>query len=228
LPSLTVAQNIALPLRLDGRRMRRSTVREVAARVGLETCLRHRPSELSGGQPQRVAIARAPVTRPEVVFADEPTGALDRGTGHEVLARLREVVDTDGHTVVMVTHDPVCAAHAGRVILLADGRVTGTLEAPSADEVARLTGATTRQVRSMARWEAPLIITIGLGLGLAIAATALLPLSHALNGTLRPYVPPIPLAEILGTSALLAMLSLALPTRRALRTRPVEAIAIGE
>ena len=106
LPSLTVAQNIALPMRLDGRRARRSTVREVAARVGLEKRLRHRPSQLSGGQQQRVAIARALVTRPEVVFADEPTGALDSRTGRDVLALLREVVDADGHTVVMVTHDP--------------------------------------------------------------------------------------------------------------------------
>jgi putative ABC transport system permease protein len=92
----------------------------------------------------------------------------------------------------------------------------------------RLTGATPRQVRSMARWEAALIVTIGLGLGLAIAAAALLPLSHAFNGTLRPYVPAIPLATILGTSALLAVVGLTLPTRRALRSRPVEAIGIGE
>ena len=111
-------------------------MREVAARVGLEKRLRHRPSQLSGGQQQRVAIARALVTRPEVVFADEPTGALDTHTGRGVLALLREVVDEDGHTVVMVTHDPVAAAHADRVILLADGRLAGTLEAPSADEVA--------------------------------------------------------------------------------------------
>jgi putative ABC transport system ATP-binding protein len=136
LPSLTVAQNIALPLRLDGHRSRRSTVREVAARVGLDKRLRHRPSQLSGGQQQRVAIARALVTRPDVVFADEPTGALDRRTGREVLALLREVVNADGHTVVMVTHDPAAAAYADRVILLADGRVVGTLDAPSADDVA--------------------------------------------------------------------------------------------
>jgi putative ABC transport system ATP-binding protein len=136
LPSLTVAQNIALPLRLDGRRTRRSTVREVAARVGLETRLRHRPAHLSGGQQQRVAIARALVTRPEVVFADEPTGALDTRTGRQVLALLREVVDQDRHTVVMVTHDPVAAAYADQVILLADGRLAGTLVAPDADEVA--------------------------------------------------------------------------------------------
>jgi putative ABC transport system ATP-binding protein len=136
MPSLTVTQNIGLPLRLDGRRARRSEVRDVAARVGLSERLRHRPSELSGGQQQRVAIARALVTRPEVVFADEPTGALDTSTGRGVLALLREVVDEDGHTVVMVTHDPAAAAHADRVLLLADGRIAGTLEAPSADEVA--------------------------------------------------------------------------------------------
>jgi putative ABC transport system ATP-binding protein len=136
LPSLTVAQNIALPMRLDGHRPRRSTVREVAARVGLEERLRHRPSQLSGGQQQRVAIARALVTRPAVVFADEPTGALDTRTGREVLTLLREIVDADGRTVVMVTHDPAAAAWADRVILLADGRLAGTLDAPSADEVA--------------------------------------------------------------------------------------------
>jgi putative ABC transport system ATP-binding protein len=136
MPSLTVAQNIGLPLRLDGRRVKRSVVRDVAARVGLDDRLRHRPSQLSGGQQQRVAIARALVTRPEVVFADEPTGALDRRTGLAVLALLRRLVDEDGRTVVMVTHDPVAAAHADRVILLADGRLSGTLESPDADAVA--------------------------------------------------------------------------------------------
>ena len=136
LPSLTVAQNIGLPLRLDRRRVRRANVREVAARVGLDNRLRHRPAQLSGGQQQRVAIARALVTRPEVIFADEPTGALDTRTGRDVLALLREVVDVDGHTVVMVTHDPVAAAQADRVLMLADGRLVGTLEAPDADEVA--------------------------------------------------------------------------------------------
>jgi putative ABC transport system ATP-binding protein len=136
MPSLTVTQNIALPLRLDGRRPRRADVRAVAERVGLQERLRHRPAQLSGGQQQRVAIARALITRPEVVFADEPTGALDTKTGRGVLALLREVVDADGHTVVMVTHDPSAAAHADRVILLADGRIAGMLEAPSADEVA--------------------------------------------------------------------------------------------
>ncbi len=136
LPSLTVAQNIALPLRLDGQRARRAAVRQAATRVGLQDRLGHRPSQLSGGQQQRVAIARALVTRPDVVFADEPTGALDTRTGLAVLALLRQVVDADGRTVVMVTHDPVAAAHADRVTLLADGRLAGMLEAPSADRVA--------------------------------------------------------------------------------------------
>jgi putative ABC transport system ATP-binding protein len=136
LPSLTVAQNIGLPLRLDGRRPRRSTVREIAARVGLDRRLGNRPSQLSGGQQQRVAIARALITRPEVVFADEPTGALDTHTGRDVLELLRELVDEDGHTVVMVTHDPVAAAYADQVVMLADGRVAGTLDAPTVDDVA--------------------------------------------------------------------------------------------
>jgi putative ABC transport system permease protein len=105
------------------------------------------------------------------------------------------------------------------MIALQRGRELGLL---------RLVGGTPSQIRSMARWEAGLIITIGLGLGLAIAATALLPLSHALTGNLRPYVPLDQLAAILGVSALLALLALTLPTRRALRSRPVEAIGLGE
>ena len=136
IPSLTVAQNIALPLRLDGRRARRSELREIAGRVGLEDRMRHRPAQLSGGQQQRVAIARALITRPEVVFADEPTGALDTRTGHGVLGLLQNLVDGEGHTVVMVTHDPVAAAYADRVLLLADGRVAGVLDAPTVDDVA--------------------------------------------------------------------------------------------
>ena len=136
MPSLTVAQNIGLPVRLDGRRVGRGEVREVAARVGLADRLRHRPSQLSGGQQQRVAIARALVTRPDVVFADEPTGALDTRTGRDVLGLLRELVDHDGRTVVMVTHDPSAAAWADRVILLADGRIADTLVGADADAVA--------------------------------------------------------------------------------------------
>jgi putative ABC transport system ATP-binding protein len=136
MPSLTVAQNIGLPVRLGKGRLDREWMREVVARTGLGERLRHRPSELSGGQQQRVAIARALVTRPDVLFADEPTGALDTTTSREVLELLREVVDTTGQTIVMVTHDPVAAAHADRAVFLADGQLAGQLEAPSADAVA--------------------------------------------------------------------------------------------
>ncbi|MFE1236740.1 ABC transporter ATP-binding protein [Streptomyces tendae] len=136
LPSLTAAQNVALPLRLAGRRPPRDRVREALRQVGLADRARHRPTELSGGQQQRVALARALITRPEVLFADEPTGALDSHTGREVLALLRGMVDREGQTVVMVTHDPVAAARADRVLFLVDGHVHGELSAPTADIVA--------------------------------------------------------------------------------------------
>ena len=136
MPSLTVAQNVALPLRLAGRRPPRSQVRDAAARVGLaDRCATARRS-CSGGQQQRVAIARALIARPEVVFADEPTGALDTRNGRAVLELLRSLVDDDGRTVVMVTHDPKAAAYADTVIFLADGRLAGSLDDPSADAVA--------------------------------------------------------------------------------------------
>ncbi|MFE7586468.1 ABC transporter ATP-binding protein [Streptomyces gardneri] len=136
LPSLTAAQNVALPLRLAGRRPSRTEVREALARVGLAGRERHRPGELSGGQQQRVAIARALITRPAVLFGDEPTGALDSTTSREVLAMLRRLVDEDGQTIVMVTHDPVAAARAGRVVFLVDGRLAGELRAPTVESVA--------------------------------------------------------------------------------------------
>ncbi|GAA3557369.1 ABC transporter ATP-binding protein [Amycolatopsis ultiminotia] len=135
LPSLTVAQNVVLPLRLAGRRVEGKLVARMLAHVGLSERRRHLPGELSGGQQQRVAIARALVTRPAVLFADEPTGALDTRTAAEVLALLRESV-RGGLTVVMVTHDPVAAAHADRVVFLADGRVAGELARPTPGAVA--------------------------------------------------------------------------------------------
>ncbi|MGW2509444.1 ABC transporter ATP-binding protein [Streptomyces scopuliridis] len=136
LPALTAEQNVALPLRLAGRRTSRARVRDVLDRVGLADRAKHRPTELSGGQQQRVALARALITRPEVLFADEPTGALDSRTGREVLAMLRSLADRDGSTIVMVTHDPVAASYADRVVFLVDGRVSGELPAPSAEEIA--------------------------------------------------------------------------------------------
>ncbi|GHF78457.1 ABC transporter ATP-binding protein [Streptomyces griseosporeus] len=136
LPSLTAAQNVALPLRLAGRRVPRSRVREALDQVGLGARAGHRPTELSGGQQQRVALARALITRPDVLFGDEPTGALDTGTSREVLSLLRRLVDEEGQTTVMVTHDPVAAAHADRVVFLVDGRVHGELRGASAGAVA--------------------------------------------------------------------------------------------
>ncbi|WUI00727.1 ABC transporter ATP-binding protein [Spirillospora sp. NBC_00431] len=139
-PALTARQNIILPLRLAGRRADRAWLDELIRRVGLGKRAGHRPAELSGGQQQRVAIARALITRPAVVFGDEPTGALDLSTGREVLTLLREVVDTLGQTLVMVTHDPVAASYADRVLFLADGSIVEGMDAPTADRVAaRLT-----------------------------------------------------------------------------------------
>ncbi|WP_418958347.1 ABC transporter ATP-binding protein [Streptomyces tritici] len=136
LPSLTAAQNVALPLRLAGRQPSRAEVRGALERVGLGARAGHRPGELSGGQQQRVALARALITRPAVLFGDEPTGALDTATSRDVLAMLRELVDRDGQTIVMVTHDPVAASYADRVVFLVDGRVHGELTSPTAQEVA--------------------------------------------------------------------------------------------
>jgi putative ABC transport system ATP-binding protein len=136
MPALTVTQNITLPMRLAGQRVDKQWLGEVVARTGLGERMRHRPAELSGGQQQRVAIARALATRPDVLFADEPTGALDTTTSREVLELMREIVDSTGQTVVMVTHDPHAAAYADRVVFLADGAVLDTLDAPTADLVA--------------------------------------------------------------------------------------------
>jgi putative ABC transport system ATP-binding protein len=124
LPQLTAAQNITLPLDLAGRRPDRTLLDRLIEVLGLGDRLGHRPSELSGGQQQRVALARALVTRPEVVFADEPTGNLDSHSGGEVLAFLRDSVRELGQTVVMVTHDRQAATYADQVVTLADGRVS--------------------------------------------------------------------------------------------------------
>jgi len=141
--SLTAAQNVALPLRLAGRRPRGAEVRETLALVGLADRARHRPRELSGGQQQRVAIARAMVTRPDVLFADEPTGALDSSAARVVLDLMRQMADA-GQSIVMVTHDPAAAARANAVIFLRDGRV-----------VDRLADAGPREVADrLASWEA--------------------------------------------------------------------------
>ncbi|MGQ4423695.1 ABC transporter ATP-binding protein [Streptomyces violaceoruber] len=134
-PTLTVAENITLPLDLAGRRGDTEWVDALIDVVGLRDRLHHRPAELSGGQQQRVAVARAFAGRPDVVFADEPTGNLDSRSGGEVLGLLGRTVRQTGRTVVMVTHDPVAAAHADEVVFLADGRLVDRMDAPSADKV---------------------------------------------------------------------------------------------
>ncbi|WP_406091619.1 ABC transporter ATP-binding protein [Kitasatospora purpeofusca] len=136
LPSLTAAQNVALPPKLAGRRPGKAEVLAALGSVGLAERAGHRPGELSGGQQQRVAIARALISRPAVVLADEPTGALDTKSGREVLALLRGLADDAGRAVVMVTHDPVAASYADRVVFLTDGRLAGSLEEPTAERVA--------------------------------------------------------------------------------------------
>jgi putative ABC transport system ATP-binding protein len=130
-PTLTAAENITLPLALAGRKPDPEWFDRVVDVVGLRSRLRHRPAQLSGGQQQRVAAARALVSRPEIIFADEPTGSLDSRAGTELLAFLRQAVDEFGQTIVMVTHDPAAAAWADRVVFFADGRVVDELSNPT-------------------------------------------------------------------------------------------------
>ena len=135
LPMLDAAENIRLPMDLAGRRPDRAWLDSVIDTVGLRDRLRHRPAELSGGQQQRVAVARALASRPDVIFADEPTGNLDSRSGGEILAFMRRAVDEMGQTIVMVTHDPNAAAHADEVVFLGDGRVVDVVASPSAESV---------------------------------------------------------------------------------------------
>ncbi len=135
LPVLSAEENLVLPLSIAGRKPDREWVEQLIRTVGLEDRRTHRPAELSGGQQQRVAVARALVSKPAVVFADEPTGNLDSKSSADVMALLREAVDRFGQTVVMVTHDPAAAAHADRLITLRDGRIVGDAAPGSADEV---------------------------------------------------------------------------------------------
>jgi putative ABC transport system ATP-binding protein len=138
LPVLTAEENMVLPLSIAGRKPDQEWVDTLTRTVGLEDRRTHRPAELSGGQQQRVAVARALVTKPAVVFADEPTGNLDSKASADVLKLLRQAVDEFGQTVVMVTHDPVAAAHADRLITLRDGKIAGDAAPGSADEVIEL------------------------------------------------------------------------------------------
>jgi putative ABC transport system ATP-binding protein len=134
-PTLTAAENITLPLDLAGTKVDREWFDDIVGRLGIGNRLDHQPSKMSGGQQQRVACARALITRPELVFADEPTGNLDSHASAELLSFLKDSTVRKGQSVVMVTHDPRGAAYADRVVLLADGAVAGELEKPTADSV---------------------------------------------------------------------------------------------
>ena len=134
-PTLTAAENITLPADIAGRKVDRAWYEEITQRLGLAKRLSHRPSELSGGQQQRVACARALVSRPEIIFGDEPTGNLDSNSSREVLEILRSAVDGDEQTVVIVTHDARAASYADRVVFLADGNIVDELRAPTMEEI---------------------------------------------------------------------------------------------
>ena len=135
LPVLTAEENVLLPLRIAGHTPDTEWLETLMHTVGIADRRAHRPSELSGGQQQRVAVARALITRPAVLFADEPTGNLDSVSGRDVLTLMRRAVNEFGQTIVMVTHDPLAAAIADRVLFLADGDIVGELEGMSADEI---------------------------------------------------------------------------------------------
>nr|WP_063749069.1 ABC transporter ATP-binding protein [Streptomyces sp. NRRL B-24484] len=135
LPTLNALENITLPMDIAGRKPDAAWLDQVIETVGLAGRLKHRPTQLSGGQQQRVAVARALAARPEIIFGDEPTGNLDSRSGAEVLTFLRRSVDELGQTIVMVTHDPVAAGYADRVLFLADGRIVDEMHSPTADSV---------------------------------------------------------------------------------------------
>ena len=134
-PTLSAKENIVLPQRLGGTTTDQEWLSQVIAAVGLEDRLSHRPNELSGGQQQRVAVARALAGRPEIIFADEPTGNLDSRTGAEILEFMKSAVASFGQTIVMVTHDPVAASYSDRVVFLADGKIVSELQNPTAENV---------------------------------------------------------------------------------------------
>ena len=137
MPSLTASQNVALPLRIAGKRPGKEEIADILGQVGLGERANHLPSQLSGGQQQRVAIARALAAKPQVLFADEPTGALDSKAGKDILQLLRQVVNAGKQTIIMVTHDPVAASYADSVIFLSDGQLVGSLKNPTRDSVAK-------------------------------------------------------------------------------------------
>jgi putative ABC transport system ATP-binding protein len=134
-PTITAAENITLPLLLAGRKGDQDWIAKIIEALNIGNRLRHRPQEMSGGQQQRVAVARALASRPEIIFADEPTGNLDSRAGVEVLTFMRRAVDEMGQTIVMVTHDPIAASYADRIVFLADGQIVDEMRQPTAGAV---------------------------------------------------------------------------------------------
>ncbi len=134
-PTLNAIENITLPMMLAGRKGDQAWIDEVVSTVGLANRLKHRPSELSGGQQQRVAVARALASRPDIIFADEPTGNLDSKTGAEILSFMKRAATDMGQTIVMVTHDPIAASYTDTVLFLADGKLDGEMNEPTAQRV---------------------------------------------------------------------------------------------
>ncbi len=144
IPTLTAIENIKLPMQLGRQKPNDELLNEVIDAVGLRDRLSHRPTELSGGQQQRVAVARALASGPDVIFADEPTGNLDSATGAEILDFMRRAVTEFGQTIVMVTHDPVAASYADRVVVLADGSIVNEIHDPTTETILTALGSTTR------------------------------------------------------------------------------------
>lgn len=134
-PTINAAENITLPLMLAGRKGDQAWINEIIDTMGIRDRLKHRPDEMSGGEQQRVAVARALASRPEIIFADEPTGNLDSRAGAEVLTFMRQAVDDMHQTIVMVTHDPTAASYADRIVFLADGRIVDEMHDPTAERV---------------------------------------------------------------------------------------------
>jgi putative ABC transport system ATP-binding protein len=134
-PTITAEENINLPMLLAGRKAEREWLSKIIGTLDIGDRLQHRPDEMSGGQQQRVAVARALASRPEIIFADEPTGNLDSRSGTEVLGFMRRAVDEMGQTIVMVTHDPIAASYADRIVFLADGRIVDEMHQPTAERV---------------------------------------------------------------------------------------------
>lgn len=239
LSELTVGQNVLLPSRLGAPKAGRAEVARVLDAVGLGGLERRPVGELSGGQRQRVAVARALVTRPAVVFADEPTGALDPTTGGQILGLLRRAADRDGVTVVMVTHDPHAASISDRLVLLQRGRVVVDGPTPS-DEgniaarfrralaVTQLAGADRRRILGIVGVEAAILLGTALALAIGVGMVTLAPMLHAQFHTWLPYMPPSYLFAGILLAGVVVVGGMLVPAALLSRRRPIEVVMAVE